>query len=64
MSVGGERGEAEGLEGGVMVADVVYLEGGMGDAIFAGEEVFEFAPAAVAVFLAADEYVGGEGGEA
>src|SRR5215207_1811986 len=47
-----------------MVADVVYLEGGMGDTVFVGEEVFEFAPAGVAVFLAADEHVGGEGGEA
>ena len=58
------RGEAEGLEGGVMVTDVVHLEGGMGDTVFAGEEVFEFAPAGVAVFLASDEDVGGEGGEA
>ena len=48
----------------MMVADVVYLEGGMGDTVFAGEEVFQFATAGVAIFLAADEHVGGEGGEA
>src|SRR5215212_9022404 len=51
-------GEAEGLEGGVMVAHVVDLEGGMGDAVLVGEELFEFAPAGVAVFLPADEDVG------
>src|SRR5215211_1305180 len=47
-----------------MVAYVVDLEGGMGDAVLAGEEFFEFAPAGVAVFVATDEDVGGEGGEA
>src|SRR5215211_3497109 len=47
-----------------MVAYVVDLEGGMGDVVLAGEEFFEFAPAGVAVFLAADEDVGGEGREA
>ena len=64
MSVGGERGEAEGLEGGVMVANVVDLQGGMGDTVLLGEEAFEFAPAGVAVFVPADEDVGGEGWEA
>src|SRR5918995_1602597 len=63
LSLVGVGGEAEGLEGGVMVSYVVHLEGGMGDAVFVGEEVFEFAPAGVAVFPAADEDVGGEGGE-
>lgn len=29
-------GEAEGLEGGVMVAHVVHLKGGMGDTVFVG----------------------------
>src|SRR5215210_2042572 len=58
------RGKAEGLEGGVVVSHVVHLEGGMGDAVFVGEEVFEFAPAGVAIFPAADEDVGRKGGEA
>src|SRR5215210_4715722 len=44
-----------------MVAYVVDLEGGVGDAVLPGEELFEFAPAGVAVFLPADEDVGGEG---
>jgi hypothetical protein len=48
----------------VMVAYVVDLEGGMGDIVLSVEEFFEFAPAGVAVFLAADEDVGGEGREA
>src|SRR5215204_4793573 len=47
-----------------MVAYVVDLEGGMGDVVLAGKEFFEFAPAGVAVFVAADEDVGGEGREA
>src|SRR5215210_3080373 len=47
-----------------MVADVVDLEGGMGDIVFVGEEVFEFAPAGMAVFVPADEDVGGEGWKA
>ena len=56
--------EAEGLEGGVMVAHVVDLEGSMGDAVLVSEEIFEFAPAGVAVFVLADEDVGGEGRKA
>ena len=48
----------------MMVAHVVDLEGGMGDAVLVGEEFFEFAPAGVAVFVLADEDVGGEGREA
>src|SRR5919112_1211088 len=63
-SVVGVGGKAQGLEGGLMVAYMVHLEGGMGDSVFAGEEVFEFAPAGVGVFLAADQHVGGEGGKA
>jgi hypothetical protein len=47
-----------------MVAHVVDLEGCMGDAVLVGEELFEFAPAGVAVFVLADEDVGGEGREA
>ena len=47
-----------------MVAHVVNLEGSMGDAVLVGEEFFEFAPAGVAVFVLADEYVGGEGRKA
>jgi hypothetical protein len=58
------RGEAEGLEGSVMVAHVVDLESGMGDAVLVGDELFEFAPAGVAVFVLTDEDVGGEGWEA
>src|SRR5215207_448452 len=64
MSVGGERGEAEGLEGGVMVAHVVDLQGGMGDTVLVGEEAFEFAPAGVAVFVSAYEDMSGEGWKA
>src|SRR5919199_1333805 len=47
-----------------MVADVVYLEGGVGDVVLTGEEVFEVAPAGVAVLALADEDVGGESREA
>src|SRR5215211_4948469 len=46
-----------------MVAHMVDLEGGMGDVELLSEELFEFAPAGVAVFLTADEDVGGEGRE-
>ena len=52
------------MEGGVVVAYVVHLQGGMGDTVFVGEEIFEFAPAGVAVLVAAYEDVGGECGEA
>ena len=41
-----------------MVAHVIDLEGGMGDAVLVGEEFFEFAPAGVAVFVPSDEHVG------
>src|SRR5215212_3776862 len=54
-------GEAQCLQRGVMVAYVVDLESGVGDAILPGEELFEFAPAGVAIFSPADEDVGGEG---
>ncbi len=47
-----------------MVVHVVDLEGSMGDPVLVGEELFEFAPAGVAVFVPADENVGGEGREA
>lgn len=47
-----------------MVSDVVDLKGGVGDAVLVGEETFEFASAGVAVLLAPDEDVGGEGGKA
>ena len=46
------------MEGGVVVAYVVHLQGGMGDTVFVGEEIFEFAPAGVAVLVAAYEDVG------
>src|SRR5215212_4678612 len=48
----------------MMVAYVVDLEGGVGDAVLPGEEFFEFAPAGVAIFSPADEDVGGEGRKA
>src|SRR5829696_6964936 len=54
-------GEAECLQRSMMVAYVVDLEGGVGDAVLPGEEFFEFAPAGVAIFSPADEDVGGEG---
>src|SRR5215212_1626292 len=44
-----------------MVACVVDLEGSVGDAVFPGKDLFEFASAGVAIFLLADEDVGGEG---
>ena len=47
-----------------MVANMVDLESGVGDAVLVSEELFEFAPAGVAVFVLADEDVGGEGREA
>ena len=47
-----------------MVANMVDLEGGVGDAVLVSEEPFEFTPAGVAVFVLADEDVGGEGREA
>ena len=50
----GVGGEAEGLEGGVTSADVVYLEGGMGDTVVVGEEGFQITPAGVAIFLVSD----------
>ena len=52
-------GEVEGLEGGVVVVGVIYLEGGVGDPELVGEELFEVAAAGVAVLLVADEDVGG-----
>src|SRR5829696_993979 len=47
-----------------VVADVVDLEGSVGDAVLLGEEVFEVAAPGVAVFATADEDVGREGREA
>src|SRR5215212_11887285 len=44
-----------------MVAYVVDLESSVGDAVLPGEELFELAPAGVAIFSPADEDVGGEG---
>ncbi len=41
-----------------MVADVVDLEGGVLDAILAGEDLFEVAPPSMAVLVVAYEYVG------
>jgi hypothetical protein len=52
-------GEVEGLEGGVVVVGVIYLEGGVGDPELVSEELFEVAAAGVAVLLVADEDVGG-----
>jgi hypothetical protein len=37
-----------------MVADVIYLEGGVFDPVLAGEEFFEVAAPGVAVFFATD----------
>ena len=48
----------------LVVTDVVDLEGSMGDAVLAGEEVLELAAAGVAVLALADEDVGGERREA
>ena len=56
-----EREEAGTVCLALVVADVVYLEGGMRDAVLAGEQIFEFAAAGVAVFVLADQDVGGEG---
>jgi hypothetical protein len=42
----------------LVVADVVDLEGGVGDTVLAGEEGFEVAAAGVAVLTLADEDVG------
>src|SRR5215218_6551387 len=47
-----------------VIPGVVYLEGGVLDAVFVGEELFEVAAPGVAVLLIADEHVGREGGEA
>ena len=41
-----------------VVADVVDLEGGVLDAIVAGEDLFEVTPPGVAVLVAADQHVG------
>ena len=57
-------GEAEGLEGGLVGARVVYLEGGVRDPKLLGEELFEIAAAGVAILVVADEHVGREGREA
>src|SRR5918998_554237 len=67
MRGAGVFAEWGGLWGGPLAplgADVVDLEGGVGDTVLAGEEVFEVAAASVAVFALADEDVGGEGREA
>lgn len=47
-----------------MLANMVDLEGSVGDAVLVSEQLFELAPAGVAVFVLADEDVGGEGREA
>ncbi len=57
-------GKAKGLEGGVAVARVVYLEGGVGDPELVGEEFLEVVAAGVAVLVVTDEDVRREGGEA
>ena len=41
----------------LVVTDVVDLEGGMGDAVLAGEEVLELAAAGVAVVGRGNEHV-------
>lgn len=56
--------EARAVQLALVFADVVDLEGGVGDTVLAGEEGFEVAAAGVAVLALADEDVGGEGGEA
>ncbi len=53
----------EGLEGGVVVVGVIYLEGGVGDPELVGEELFEVATAGVAILVATDEDVRREGRE-
>ena len=50
--------ELQFVEGGVVVAGVVYLEGGMLDAVLAGEKFFEVAAPGVAVLVPAYEDVG------
>ena len=56
--------EARAVPLALVFAEVVHLEGSMGDTVLAGEEGFEVAAAGVAVLALADEDVGGEGGEA
>ena len=51
-------GEAEALEGGVVIAGVVYLEGGVGDPELVGQKLLEVAAAGVAVLVVGDEDVG------
>jgi hypothetical protein len=53
-----EREKRQVLYIALVITDVVHLEGGMGDIELVGEELFEFAAAGVAVFVAADEDVG------
>ena len=59
-----EREEPRAVRLALVVSDVVDLQGGVGDAVLAGEEVFEVAAPGVAVLVLADEDVGGEGREA
>src|SRR5215210_9417710 len=54
------RAELQAVEGGGMVVDVVYLEGGVFDPVLAGEEFFEVAAPGVAVLFVADQDVGRE----
>jgi len=53
-----EREKRQVLYIALVITDVVHLEGGMGDIELVGEELFEFAAAGVAVFVAADEDMG------
>ena len=53
-----EREELRSVYLALVIADVVDLEGGVGDAVLAGEEVLEFAASGVAVLVLADEDVG------
>ena len=53
-----EREELRAVHLAFVFADVVDLEGGVGDAVLAGEEILEFAAAGVAVLVLADEDVG------
>jgi len=59
-----EREELRAVRLAFVIADVVDLEGGMGDTVLVFQQFFEVAAAGVAVLALAYEDVGGEGWEA
>ncbi len=59
-----EREELRAVHLAFVIADVVDLEGGMGDTVLVCQQLLEVAAAGVAVLALADEDVGGEGWEA